>query len=91
MALSLMQTLAPSRAPGSRQDDRVLFTRVRIVGPSMEPGVLNDDWWLVRRTTDVRPGDVIEYYFEAADNYPKGAQPHIEQDLPRGDHLQGAV
>jgi len=59
VALSLMQTLAPSRAPGSRQDDRVLFTRVRIVGPSMEPGVLNDDWWLVRRTTDVRPGDVI--------------------------------
>ena len=37
----------------------MLFTRVRIVGPSMEPAVHNDDWWLVRRTTDVRAGDVI--------------------------------
>ena len=35
------------------------FTRVRIVGPSMEPAVRNGDWWLVRRTARVRPGDVV--------------------------------
>lgn len=33
------------------------FTRVRIVGPSMEPSLSNGDWWLVRRTSDVRVGD----------------------------------
>ena len=35
------------------------LTRVRIVGPSMEPALLNDEWWVVRRTSDVRPGDVV--------------------------------
>lgn len=35
------------------------FTRVRIVGPSMEPAVRNGDWWLVRRTTRVRAGDIV--------------------------------
>ena len=34
-------------------------TRVRIVGPSMEPTLSNGEWWLVRRTTRVRPGDVV--------------------------------
>jgi nickel-type superoxide dismutase maturation protease len=45
---------------GTRQDGRVLpFTRVRVVGPSMEPSVRNGDWWLVRRTSAVGPGDVV--------------------------------
>jgi len=35
------------------------FTTVRIVGPSMEPAVRNGEWWLVRRTSAVRPGDVV--------------------------------
>ncbi|MCX6433037.1 MAG: nickel-type superoxide dismutase maturation protease [Actinobacteria bacterium] len=35
------------------------FTRVRVVGPSMEPSVHNGDWWLVRRTASVGPGDVV--------------------------------
>lgn len=34
-------------------------TRVRIVGPSMEPTLRNGDWWLVRRTSSVAPGDVV--------------------------------
>lgn len=33
------------------------FTRVRIVGPSMEPTMRNGDWWFVRRTRRLRPGD----------------------------------
>ena len=41
------------------QDGRVLpLTRIRIVGPSMAPTLRNGDWWLVRRTARVRPGDV---------------------------------
>jgi nickel-type superoxide dismutase maturation protease len=34
-------------------------TRVRIVGPSMAPTMLNDEWWVVRRTSAVRAGDVV--------------------------------
>lgn len=34
------------------------ITRVRIVGPSMAPTLLNGEWWLVRRTERLRPGDV---------------------------------
>lgn len=34
-------------------------TRLRIVGPSMAPAMLNDEWWLVRRSSDVKPGDVV--------------------------------
>lgn len=33
-------------------------TRVRIVGPSMAPTMLNDEWWVVRRTPGLREGDV---------------------------------
>ncbi len=35
------------------------LTRVRIVGPSMEPLMRNGDWWLVRRTSRLRPGDAV--------------------------------
>ena len=35
------------------------YTRVRIVGSSMEPAVRDGQWWVVRRTQDVRPGDVV--------------------------------
>jgi nickel-type superoxide dismutase maturation protease len=35
------------------------FTRVRIVGASMEPALRNSEWWLVRRTSRIRPGDVV--------------------------------
>jgi nickel-type superoxide dismutase maturation protease len=35
------------------------LTRVRIVGPSMAPTMLNDEWWVVRRTSGVREGDVV--------------------------------
>ena len=34
------------------------FTRVRIVGPSMEPAVRNGEWWLVRMGAAARVGDV---------------------------------
>lgn len=33
-------------------------TRVRIVGPSMEPALRNNEWWVARRTATLRPGDV---------------------------------
>jgi nickel-type superoxide dismutase maturation protease len=35
------------------------FTRIRIVGPSMEPAMSNGDWWIVRRTRRLRPGDAV--------------------------------
>jgi nickel-type superoxide dismutase maturation protease len=35
------------------------MTRVRIVGPSMEPALLNGEWWVARRTTRVGVGDVV--------------------------------
>ncbi|MEI6361953.1 MAG: nickel-type superoxide dismutase maturation protease [Actinomycetes bacterium] len=34
------------------------FTRVRVIGPSMEPAVRNGEWWLVRRTRDIAAGQV---------------------------------
>ena len=34
-------------------------TRIRIVGPSMEPTLANGDWWVVRRGAPVRAGDVV--------------------------------
>jgi nickel-type superoxide dismutase maturation protease len=37
----------------------VRYTRIRVVGPSMEPALRNGDWWVVRRTTQVNVGDVI--------------------------------
>ena len=56
----MLQTIAPMPAGGTRQDGCVLpFTRVRVIGPSMEPTVRNGDWWLVRRTSAVGPGDVV--------------------------------
>ncbi len=39
--------------------DVLPYTRIRVVGPSMEPAVRNGEWWLVRRTQDVAPGDVV--------------------------------
>lgn len=45
---------------GIGEDERVpALTRVRIVGPSMEPALRNGEWWLVRRTTRVAPGDAV--------------------------------
>ena len=35
------------------------LTRVRVVGPSMEPFMRNGEWWLVRRTKRLRPGDPV--------------------------------
>jgi nickel-type superoxide dismutase maturation protease len=39
-------------------DDGPVFTRVRVVGPSMEPALRNGDWWVVRRGGRCRSGDV---------------------------------
>lgn len=36
-----------------------LMTRVRIVGPSMEPALTNGEWWVVRRARSFRPGDLV--------------------------------
>lgn len=54
-----MLTIAPILTAGSRQDGAVLrLTRVRIVGPSMEPALVNGDWWAVRTGVPLRAGDV---------------------------------
>jgi len=36
-----------------------LLTRIRIVGPSMEPALANGEWWVARRSRRLRPGDVV--------------------------------
>ncbi len=35
------------------------ISRVRIVGPSMEPALRNGDWWLVSRRGEPKVGDVV--------------------------------
>jgi nickel-type superoxide dismutase maturation protease len=35
------------------------LTRVRIVGPSMEPAVRTGEWWIARRGGRPRLGDVV--------------------------------
>ena len=53
-------TLALGNGLGTRQDGKVLsFTTVRVVGPSMEPAVRNGQWWVVRKSTKLRQGDVV--------------------------------
>jgi nickel-type superoxide dismutase maturation protease len=55
----LLKTIAPIPAPGTRQDvGMAVLTRIRVVGPSMEPLVRNGEWWVVRRTRRHREGDV---------------------------------
>lgn len=38
------------------------WTSVRIAGESMLPGYRPGDWWLVRRTRTISPGDVVAAY-----------------------------
>lgn len=38
------------------------FTAIAIAGASMEPALRSGQWWLVRRTTDVRPGQMIVFW-----------------------------
>ena len=53
-------TIAPAPGVGTGEDGGVLpITRVRIVGPSMEPTLRNGDWWVVRRTSRVAAGDAV--------------------------------
>jgi len=78
----LLQTIVPIGSGGSRQDGPVLaFTRIRIIGPSMEPALRNGDWWLVRRTSSVGPGDVVLLV------HPTRPHAHIVKriDRPEGD------
>jgi len=42
-----------------RHHDAVRYTRVRIVGGSMAPALTDGQWWIVRRTQRVGPGDVV--------------------------------
>ena len=35
------------------------WTAIRIAGDSMLPTTASGDWWLVRKTTRVRPGDLV--------------------------------
>ena len=47
--------------PGIGEDGGVTgpFLRVQVVGLSMEPALRNGEWWLVRRTSRLHPGDVV--------------------------------
>lgn len=36
-----------------------LLTRVRIVGPSMEPTLGNGEWWVARHSRRLRPGQIV--------------------------------
>ena len=38
------------------------LTAVAIAGSSMEPTLRAGQWWLVRRTKDVRPGQMIVFW-----------------------------
>lgn len=38
------------------------WTAVAIAGDSMIPAMRPGDWWLVRRTTRVRPGHVVAFW-----------------------------
>ena len=38
------------------------WTTIRIAGDSMAPALLPGDWWAVRRTGGVRPGDVVAFW-----------------------------
>ena len=47
---------------GTRQDERVPgWTTIAIAGDSMVPAASPGDWWLVRRTTRIRPGDLVAF------------------------------
>ncbi len=38
------------------------FTAIAIAGSSMEPTLRSGQWWLVRRTQEVRPGQLIVFW-----------------------------
>ena len=38
------------------------FTTIAIAGSSMEPTLRAGQWWLVRRTSDVQPGQIIVFW-----------------------------
>lgn len=38
------------------------WTTVAIAGPSMEPSTRSGDWWVVRRTRRIRPGDLVAFH-----------------------------
>ncbi|HBJ72220.1 MAG TPA: nickel-type superoxide dismutase maturation protease [Actinobacteria bacterium] len=38
------------------------LTAIAIAGPSMEPTLKSGEWWVVRRTTNVRPGQMIVFW-----------------------------
>ncbi|MDO8732525.1 MAG: nickel-type superoxide dismutase maturation protease [Actinomycetota bacterium] len=38
------------------------LTAIAIAGSSMEPSLRSGHWWLVRRTRDVRPGQLIVFW-----------------------------
>jgi len=45
------------------------MTTVAIVGPSMEPTLTAGQWWLVRRTRQVRPGQIVVFWHPILDDF----------------------
>ena len=37
------------------------LTTVRVIGPSMEPSLHNGEWWIVRRGTRMKAGDIVVF------------------------------
>lgn len=35
------------------------YTRIRVIGPSMEPALRNGEWWVARRTSSIKPGQIV--------------------------------
>ena len=95
---AVLQTIAPMPEGGTRQDGDVLpFTRVRVIGPSMEPAVQKGEWWLVRRTRAVEPGDVVAMGTPAGVGWAREpsvwlkAGDRVEVDIERIGRLQNTV
>jgi nickel-type superoxide dismutase maturation protease len=38
------------------------ITSVAVAGNSMEPALKSGDWWLVRKTQEVRPGQIVAFW-----------------------------
>jgi len=54
---------SPDPASGIRKDGQVwAITSVAVAGNSMEPTLKSGDWWLVRKTQKIKPGQIVAFW-----------------------------